>query len=280
MVGQDADRGDSRHEVKASLHAGGAQRHDLEAGSLATWSRALDDQRRELLAGVSHELKTPLSIVLGLCGRLLASELGDSQTQDVERVRANAYVLLKRVEELLQVSRLDGGYLELDPRDVDVVRLVRASCEGFASVAELREQHLIVEAPAELQAHLDEEKLLSVVSNLLANALKHAPRGGTVRCTVAAHGERLRIEVADNGPGVADGMREEIFERFRQGPGSAGRPAGTGLGLSIVRDLVALHRGMVRLADAPEGGALFVVDLPLRTDGAAVTGQAAPPTIN
>jgi PAS domain S-box-containing protein/diguanylate cyclase (GGDEF)-like protein len=279
MVGQDADRGDSRHELRASLR-NGAQRHDLEAGSLATWSRALDDQRRELLAGVSHELKTPLSIVLGLCGRLLATELGDSQTQDVERVRANAYVLLKRVEELLQVSRLDGGYLELDPRDVDVARLVRASCEGFASVAELREQHLIVEAPAALPAHLDEEKLLSVVSNLLANALKHAPRGGTVRCTVAAHGERLRIEVADNGPGVVDAMREEIFERFRQGPGSAARPAGTGLGLSIVRDLVALHRGMVRLADAPEGGALFVVDLPLRTDGAAANGQSAPPTIN
>jgi len=279
MVGQDADRGDSHHELRASLRAG-AQRHDLETGSLATWSRALDDQRRELLAGVSHELKTPLSIVLGLCGRLLATELGDSQTQDVERVRANAYVLLKRVEELLQVSRLDGGYLELDPRDVDVARLVRASCEGFASVAELREQHLIVEAPATLPAHLDEEKLLSVVSNLLANALKHAPRGGTVRCTVAAHGERLRVEVADNGPGVVDAMREEIFERFRQGPGSAGRPAGTGLGLSIVRDLVALHRGMVRLADAPEGGALFVVDLPLRTDGAAANGQSAPPTIN
>ena len=116
-------------------------RRDLEASSLASWSRALDDQRRELLAGVGHELKTPLSIVLGLCGRLLAAaELGDGQTEDVRRIRANAYVLLKRVEELLQVSRLDGGHLELEPRDVDVARLVRSSCEGFASVAELREQ--------------------------------------------------------------------------------------------------------------------------------------------
>jgi PAS domain S-box-containing protein/diguanylate cyclase (GGDEF)-like protein len=280
MVGQDADRGDSRLELGASPRAGGARRNDLETGSLTSWSRALDDQRRELLAGVGHELKTPLSIVLGLCGRLLATDLGDSQTADVERVRANAYVLLKRVEELLQVSRLDGGHVELDPRDVDVALLVRASCEGFASVAELREQRLIVEAPAELPAHVDEEKLLSVVSNLLANALKHAPHGGIVRCTVAACGDRLRIEVADNGPGVADGLREEIFERYRQGAGSAGRPGGTGLGLAIVRDLVALHRGMVRLADAPEGGALFAVDLPLRIDR-VVAGQPAPtPTIN
>ena len=80
--------------------------------------------------------------------------------------------------------------------------------------------------------------MLSVVSNLLANALKYAPAGGTVRCTVAGAGERLRIEVADSGPGVEDGLRETIFERYRRGAGSAARPGGTGLGLAIVRDLV------------------------------------------
>jgi PAS domain S-box-containing protein/diguanylate cyclase (GGDEF)-like protein len=269
MVGQDADRGDSRAERRTSRRrVEDAHRRDLETSSLASWSRALDEQRRELLAGVGHELKTPLSIVLGLCGRLLAAaELGDGQTQDVERIRANAYVLLKRVDELLQVSRLDGGHLELEPRDVDVARLVRSSCEGFASVAELRDQRLVLEAPPSLPARLDEEKVLSVVSNLLANALKYAPSGGTVRCTVASGGDRLRIEVADSGPGVEDGLRETIFERYRRGAGSAARPGGTGLGLAIVRDLVALHNGMVTLTDAPEGGALFVVDLPLNIDG-------------
>lgn len=241
--------------------AWGADRHDLAAGSLASWSRALDERRRELLAGVGHELKTPLSIVLGLCSRLLAA--GEMERGDVERIRANAYVLLKRVDELLQVSRLDGGHLSLELRDVDVAALVRSSCEGFRSVAELREQALEVEAPAALHARVDDEKLLSVVSNLLANALKHAPRGGVVRCSVSVTDERLRIEVADDGPGVAAGARKEIFERYQLGPGSAGRPAGTGLGLAIVRDLVALHQGTVTLLDAPEGGALFVVELPL-----------------
>ena len=122
MVGQDADRGDSRAERRTGgRRVDDVSRRDLETSSLASWSRALDEQRRELLAGVGHELKTPLSIVLGLCGRLLAAaELGDGQTEDVQRIRANAYVLLKRVEELLQVSRLDGGHLELEPRDVDV----------------------------------------------------------------------------------------------------------------------------------------------------------------
>jgi PAS domain S-box-containing protein/diguanylate cyclase (GGDEF)-like protein len=269
MVGQDADRGDSRAERRTSRRrVDDVSRRDLEASSLASWSRALDDERRELLAGVGHELKTPLSIVLGLCARLLAAaELGDGQTEDVRRIRANAYVLLKRVDELLQVSRLDGGHLELEPRDVDVARLVRSSCDGFASVAELRDQRLVLDAPARLPARVDEEKVLSVVSNLLANALKYAPAGGIVRCTVASGADRLRIEVADSGPGVDDGLRETIFERYRRGAGSAARPGGTGLGLAIVRDLVALHNGMVTLTDAPEGGALFVVDLPLNVDG-------------
>jgi PAS domain S-box-containing protein/diguanylate cyclase (GGDEF)-like protein len=283
MVGQDADRGDSRAERRRSgRRVDDVSRRDLETSSLASWSRALDDERRELLAGVGHELKTPLSIVLGLCGRLLAAaELGDGQTDDVQRIRANAYVLLKRVEELLQVSRLDGGHLELEPRDVDVARLVRSSCEGFASVAELREQRLVLEAPPHLPARVDEEKVLSVISNLLANALKYAPAGGTVRCTLARAGERLRIEIADSGPGVDDGLRETIFERYRRGAGSAARPGGTGLGLAIVRDLVALHNGMVTLTDAPEGGALFVVDLPLNVDGGADDAHAgAPATID
>ena len=256
-------------------------RRDLEAGSLASWSRALDDRRRELLAGVGHELKTPLSIVLGLCGRLLAADgLADGQAQDVQRIRANAYVLLKRVDELLQVSRLDAGHLAVEPRDVDVASLIRSSCEGFASVAEIREQRLVLEAPAQLRACVDEEKVLSVVSNLLANALKHAPVGGLVRCTLAEPDGRLRIEVADDGPGVAVGQRREIFERYRQGSTSASRPAGTGLGLAIVRELVALHNGVVTLSDAPEGGALFVVELPLTPAPSEVASEPALPTID
>jgi diguanylate cyclase (GGDEF)-like protein/PAS domain S-box-containing protein len=280
MVGQHADGGDSQGRRTAVARADGVPRRDLEVGSLASWSRSLDEQRRELLAGVGHELKTPLSIVLGLCGRLLAdARLADAHV-DVERIRANAYVLLDRVEELLLVSRLEGGYLDLDLRAVDVADLVRRSCDGFTSVAELREQRIVVQAPQELTIRIDDAKLLSVVSNLLANALKYAPAGGLVRCTVAAVGERLRIEVADSGPGVAAGLREMVFERFRQGPGSAGRPGGAGLGLSIVRDLVEAHGGTVALSDAPEGGALFVVELPLRTEAAEGSSAATPTTID
>ncbi|MEA2278591.1 MAG: hypothetical protein QOC78_3551 [Solirubrobacteraceae bacterium] len=265
MVGQDADGGTSRvQEACGRRDTGRSRRRDLDVGSLGAWSRALDEQRRELLAGVGHELKTPLSIVLGLAARLLGDDrLVADQREDVERVRANAYVLLKRVEDVLAVARLDSGAVELVLRDVDVAALVRESCEGFASIAQLRGQRLVVELPERLSARIDEDRILSIVSNLLANAFKHAPAGGVVRCTVTAEGGRLQLEVADSGPGVAEGMRAEIFERYRQGAGSVGRPGGSGLGLSIVREVVALHGGQVVLRDAPEGGAAFLVDLPL-----------------
>src|ERR1700754_6957 len=106
MVGSDSDGGNSRAQRRTvGRRVDDVNRRDLEASSLARWSRAPDDQRRELRAGVIAELKTPLSIVLGLCARLIAAaELGEEPTADVRRIRANAYVLLKRVEELLQVS--------------------------------------------------------------------------------------------------------------------------------------------------------------------------------
>jgi PAS domain S-box-containing protein len=248
---------------ETGLRSGG--RRDLRVGALAARSQQLDGAPRDLVSSLGHELKTPLSIVLGLCGRLLAAGgLDAPRSDDVERIRANAYVLLKRVEELLQVARLDAGRLELEARPVDVAALVRQILDGFASVAELRDQRLELQAPAALEAEVDEEKLVSVVSNLVANALKHAPAGGSVRVRVGAVRQRLRLEVADDGPGVPAGLREEIFERFEQGPGTAARPGGSGLGLAIVRDLVGLHGGTVTLRDAREGGALFVVDLPLR----------------
>src|SRR3954467_8546730 len=113
MVGSDSDGGNSRAQRRTvGRRVDDVDRRDLEASSLASWSRALDDQRRELLAGVGHELKPPPSIVLGLCGRLLAAaDLEDRQTEDVRRIRANAYVLLKRVEDSMQFSRLKRGPL-------------------------------------------------------------------------------------------------------------------------------------------------------------------------
>jgi signal transduction histidine kinase len=221
-----------------------------------------DDEQRQLLADVGHELKAPLSIMLALCGRLEDSGRLDGQdADDVARIRANAYRMLRRVQDLMLMSRLETADLQLEAAVVDVAAIVRGCVEGFGTIADQRRLDLALAAPDQLPAVVDDEKLVSVVSNLVANAIRHAPPGGIVRVSVSMSAGELHLEVADNGPGVSPEARERVFERYRTGRST---PNGTGLGLAIVREIAHLHGGDVSVGDAPEGGALFRVVLPLR----------------
>jgi signal transduction histidine kinase len=220
-----------------------------------------EDDHRQQLADVGHELKSPLSIMLALCTRLEESgRLEAADAEDVARIRANAYTMLRRVQDLMLVARLENVDRQLEAAVVDVARIVRTCAEGFGSIAAQRDLDLRIGVPERLSAVADEEKIVSVVSNLVANAIRHAPSGGVVRCSLSSAPGRLILQVADNGPGVALDQRETIFERYRRGS----RSAGTGLGLAIVGEIAQLHGGGVAVGDAPEGGALFTVELPLR----------------
>jgi signal transduction histidine kinase len=224
-----------------------------------------DDDRRQQLADVGHELKSPLSIMLALCTRLEeAGRLAPEDADDVARIRANAYTMLRRVQDLMLVSRLENVELQLEAAVVDVAAIVRTCAEGFGTIAAQRDLDLRIGVPARLPAVADEEKIVSVVSNLLANAIRHAPSGGVVRCSLSTAPGRLILQVADNGPGIAPDQRRLVFERYRRDPGSGG----TGLGLAIVGEIAQLHGGSVAIGEAPEGGALFTVELPLRTQRA------------
>jgi PAS domain S-box-containing protein/diguanylate cyclase (GGDEF)-like protein len=238
-----------------------AEQPDLRR--LAQPRRDVEMRRGELVANAGHELKTPLSIILGLSGRLLsATDDGSAEHRDAERIRANAYGLVKQVDDLLQAAQIEDGRIEIEPVDCDVAALLRDAATGFQTLMDERDQRLVLRTPGRVPARVDEARLGTVVTNLVANAVRYAPRGGIVRCSLFAGGGRLRIEVADSGPGVPAAERDAIFERFRQVPGDPHRrPGGTGLGLAIVRELVALLGGTIVAGDAPEGGALFVVDL-------------------
>ena len=220
----------------------------------------------QVLADVGHELKSPLSIMLALCARLEESgRLEGQDAQDVARIRANAYTMLRRVQDLMLMSRLERAAVRLEPALVDVAAIVRACVDGFGSVAEQRALRLVVATPDRLPAVVDDEKLVSVISNLVANAIRHAPHGGCVRCSLQTRADGLVLEVADDGPGVPPDQRERIFERY----GRSRSAHGTGLGLAIVREIAALHGGKVTVGDAPEGGALFTMVLPLGPERAA-----------
>ncbi|MCC2670971.1 MAG: sensor hybrid histidine kinase, partial [Armatimonadetes bacterium] len=227
-----------------------------------------DNLKTQFFANVSHELRTPLTLILGPTDRLLAApELGDAERAVLGSIRENANTLLRHVNDLLDVARMESGEMTVRHANIDLSRLVRVAVANFESLAQERSLRLSVDAPQHLIARVDEEKLRRVLVNLVSNALKFTPDRGLVRVRVTeSTGESAGalIQVADSGPGVPEELREAVFERFRQVDGGATRRhEGTGLGLSIVRDFVGLHGGTVSLDAAPEGGARFTVWLPL-----------------
>jgi signal transduction histidine kinase len=174
--GRDAQARPRRRDTQRWWRSREPHSNDDGIGGLA------DDEQRQLLADVGHELKSPLSIMLALCGRLEDSGRLDGQdADDVARIRANAYRMLRRVQDLMLMSRLESADLELEAAVVNVAGIVRGCVDGFGSVAAQRGLDVRLEAPQELAAVADEEKLFSIVSNLLANAIRHARQDGVVR---------------------------------------------------------------------------------------------------
>jgi signal transduction histidine kinase len=228
--------------------------------------RAASDVRTQFFANVSHELRTPLTLILGPVENLLASTaLALEDREQLEVVRRNARTLLRHVNDLLDVSRLEADKARLQYADADLAHLVRSAASHFASLAPERRIAFALEVPERLSAQIDPDKFQRVLLNLLSNAFKFTPEGGRVRCSLRAGDRRFVLEVADSGPGIPPERRAAAFERFVQlDSGTARGFGGTGLGLGIARDFVELHGGRISAGDAPEGGALLVVEMPLR----------------
>ncbi|MGI9105235.1 MAG: ATP-binding protein [Pyrinomonadaceae bacterium] len=241
--------------------------------------KELDELKTQFFANVSHELRTPLALILAPSQKLLSSEeLNDSQRQSLETIDRNARALLKHVNDLLDISKIEAGKMNLAYAETDLAQLLRLASAYFESFAMERSINFSIDAPAMLSAEVDAEKLQRVLVNLLSNAFKFTPDGGEIRCTLRREEtEQAIIEVRDSGPGVTPELREAVFERFRQAEGGAARRfGGTGLGLSIAKEFVELHGGEIKVGDAPEGGAQFEVELPLVAPaGTAVQSRAS-----
>ena len=233
--------------------------------------KEIDEIKTQFFANVSHELRTPLALILGPTQKLLAKDaLTPEQRHDLELVDSNARILLKQVNDLLDISKLEANKMSMRYAEVDLAQLVRLTAANFNALAQEQNIAFLVETPQSFPAQVDSEKIQRVLLNLLSNAFKFTPPGGRVRCVVSAvtkAGEKdvsAVITVEDSGAGVPLELREVIFERFRQGEESSTRRfGGTGLGLAIVKDFVELHGGTIAVGEAPEGGASFRVELPI-----------------
>ena len=235
----------------------------------------LDQIKTQFFANVSHELRTPLTLILGMTNKLLTSmELSETERRDLRSIDRNAQLLLKHVNDLLDVAKLEAGKMFANYAEVDLAQLVRQTGSHFSSLAQERTVAYSVETPETLPTQVDPDKIQRILMNLLSNAFKFTPKGGTVRCVLRVNDQVLEhdpdphpfasLTIADSGPGIPATSRANVFERFFQvEESSTRRSGGTGLGLAIAKDFVELHGGSITAGEAPEGGALMTVILPL-----------------
>jgi len=228
--------------------------------------REIDGFKTKFFANVSHELRTPLTLILGPVNQLLQSAGGLAEREHfrLATIKRNAQALLQQVNDLLDLARIDAGEMPMVYLCADVVGLVREVARGFGAAVEERGITLSFAGEEELYVDIDRAKFGRVVTNLLSNAFKFTPPGGRIRCSFERlPGERVLFSVQDSGPGVPNHLKRAIFDRYAQGEDELSSK-GSGLGLNIVKEFVELHRGTISVLDAPERGALFQVELPLR----------------
>ena len=259
-----AIRGRQRqYELRDLLHALGEAREDAEAAN------RLKD---EFLATLSHELRTPLNAILGWTSMLRD---GNVQPRHVLRaldtIHRNATAQVQIVNDLLDISRIVRGNIQLAPKLMPLAPLLTLSVESMMPAAEAKGVNVKVSFPADsVFVWGDHDRLQQVFWNLLSNAVKFTPTGGRVEVDMQPDDSGVRIRVADTGSGILPSFLPHVFERFRQADGSSTRQhGGLGLGLSIVRQLVELHGGrMTAHSDGAGKGSTFTVHLPTR-DAAA-----------
>ena len=247
---------------------------DLEyLGRRLEWLRlrlvALEDQKTRFLHHISHELKTPLT-ALREGSELLADgssgALSRQQAEIAEILRDNSLQLQRLIEGLLGYQQALDSVNRLELRELDVAEIARQAAQAHKLAIAARKLELRLHTePAVL--HADADKLHIVLDNLISNAVKYSPEGGTISLAVRAQADSIVVEVKDEGPGIAAEDRERIFDWFFQGkPSHKGRVKGSGLGLAIAREFVLAHRGRIEVIAETAPGAHLRFSLPLRRD--------------
>jgi PAS domain S-box-containing protein len=222
--------------------------------------RALDEMKNTFLAAVSHELRSPLTTILGLALTLeRAPEIAGTERDDLlTRLSANARKLDRLLKDLLDIDRLNRGIIEPQYRATDVGALARRTVEHLDAVG----GRAIILRTEPIVVAVDAPKVERIVENLVTNAVRHTDPDRTIWVGVRAHDDGVEIVVEDDGPGVPPELRTAIFEPFRQGPTASAHAPGTGIGLSLVARFAELHGGRAWVGARDGGGASFHVELP------------------
>ena len=226
----------------------------------------------EFLAMVTHELRNPLAVITGTAA-LFDEELDcltiDQQRHYLQVINRNAQRLSVMAEDLLDLARLESGHLAVNPTDTDLCAIIGQAVQAHAAQTTDKQLTVGVRLPARLDLHADPERLRQVADNLLGNAIKYTPAGGTITIAAGldAAGEAITWTVTDTGIGIPPGDRPRLFRRFYRASSALDRRIpGTGLGLVITRTIIERHHGTIDLADSPGlgPGTTFTIELPTK----------------
>jgi signal transduction histidine kinase len=223
--------------------------------------RAALRRQREFAADASHELRTPLTVIRSSVEHLRRNRAGNgTSTEALDDIEAEVGNLTALVEDLLLLARSDSGAIELTRVPVDLGDIAADGAGALVKAAAGRDVHLALD-PEPAIVDGDHARLRQLIVILLDNAIRHAPHGGNVRVRVRSDLREATLEVDDDGPGIRPEDMPFVFERFWRAPGAAA--GGTGLGLAIAKSIVDLHEGRIIVTNRSEGGARFIVRLPV-----------------
>jgi signal transduction histidine kinase len=231
-----------------------------------TREREVDRMKTEFISTVSHELRTPLTSIKASMALLLAENAGlDEEAVELLQVsKRNADRLVRLVNDILDVSKIEAGRLQLDPKDHQVTALCAEAVAGIESLAQKVGVAVRSSIAADVpRVRADWDRVVQVLTNLLSNALKFSPRGSEVELVVGRRDGSALFEVRDRGPGIPVEFRDKLFTKFVQADRARREQEGTGLGLAISRALVLAHGGDIWFESEPGKGAAFFFTLPL-----------------
>ncbi len=234
--------------------------------------KELDEIKSQLYANITHEFRTPLTVITGMTDEIKSGlKPGDHSRMDkfLDMIKRNAGNLLHLVNQMLDLSKIESGMLELNPIQADVIPYLKYITESFQSFADSKGIKLVFYNEREaVMMDYDPDKLFTIISNLLSNAIKFTDKGGKVICHINTsdrqNPEELVIKVTDTGIGIQEEMLPMVFSRFFQVDGtSTRRGEGTGIGLSLVKELVELMNGKIAVKSQLGKGCEFTVRLPV-----------------
>lgn len=228
--------------------------------------KELDSMKSRFFANISHEFRTPLTLILGPVEKIMVKIKDKNTLQDLHMVQRNAWRLQKLINQLLSLSKLESGKLKLQTKEVNIISVIRSYVQSFESLANQKRIILNFKSdPEYLPLYVDQDKIEQILNNLLSNAFKFTTEGGRIEVSIRTNQtvtDKVSIEVSDTGSGISEDKLSHIFDRFYQVDDSHNKEhEGTGIGLALTKELVELHYGTIKVESRLGKGTIFIVSL-------------------